>query len=310
MGLDIGSTTAKLVVLTPTKKVIYQKYCRHFSNIKNTALEMLNEVLTQYPDAKVTINISGSAGMRISEQIDIPFVQEVIACTEAVEYYIPETDVVIELGGEDAKIIYFENGVEQRMNAACAGGTGAFIDQIAALLQTDASGMNTYAKNHQKIYPIASRCGVFAKTDVQPLLNEGAQKEDIAASVFQSVVIQTISGLACGRPIRGKIAFLGGPLTYLSELRQRFIETLNLQPDEVIFPSGSEYFVARGAAFCSMKNESLALSDICQKLKTLSMVPKDATNTGLPPLFQNETEIETFRQRHQKAKVNRRNLAA
>lgn len=310
MGLDIGSTTAKLVVLTPTKKVIYQKYCRHFSNIKNTALEMLNEVLTQYPDAKVTINISGSAGMRISEQIDIPFVQEVIACTEAVEYYIPETDVVIELGGEDAKIIYFENGVEQRMNAACAGGTGAFIDQIAALLQTDASGMNTYAKNHQKIYPIASRCGVFAKTDVQPLLNEGAQKEDIAASVFQSVVIQTISGLACGRPIRGKIAFLGGPLTYLSELRQRFIETLNLQPDEVIFPSGSEYFVARGAAFCSMKNESLALSDICQKLKTLSMVPKDATNTGLPPLFQNETEIETFRQRHQKAKVNRRNLDA
>ena len=191
-------------------------------------------VLTKdYPDATYTMALTGSGAMSAANFLKIPFIQEVISCKRAVEKYLPETDIVIELGGEDAKIIYFDKFIEQRMNGTCAGGTGAFLDQMASLLNTDTAGLNELAKSYKVIYPIASRCGVFAKTDVQPLLNEGSRKEDIAASIFQAVVNQTISGLACGRPIRGKVAFLGGPLSYLPELRKRFIETLELKDNEI-----------------------------------------------------------------------------
>ncbi len=308
IGLDVGSITSKLVVLNTAGKTVYQKYCRHYSDIKNTTLQMLNEVLNRYPKAQVTMNIAGSAGISMARKVEIPFVQEVMACMEAVEYYIPETDVVIELGGEDAKLIYFRDGIEQRMNSACAGGTGAFIDQIAALLQTDAAGLNELAKNHQKIHLIASRCGVFAKTDVQLLLNEGISKEDIAVSVFQSVVTQTISGLACGRPIRGKVAFLGGPLTYLSELRQRFIETLKLAGSDVVFPPNSQYFVAYGAAFCSVKSKPVALSELCKRLEVYSLYSSGQGIDTLPRLFEGEKDLQAFRERHQLAKVPRGKL--
>ena len=229
VGLDVGSTTVKIVVMNENKETIYKDYRRHFSDTKNTVCDVLNELNEKYPNSKFTLALTGSA----AKFLGVSFIQEVVSCKRAVENYIPQTDVVIELGGEDAKIIYFDKSIEQRMNGTCAGGTGAFLDQMASLLHTDTAGLNELAKNHSIIYPIASRCGVFAKTDVQPLINEGAAKEDIAASIFQAVVNQTISGLACGRPIRGHIAFLGGPLNYLSELRNRFIETLHLSDDEI-----------------------------------------------------------------------------
>ena len=230
VGLDVGSTTVKIVVMDENLNVIYTNYQRHFSDTKNTVCNVLEDLLTRYPDAEFTLALTGSGAMSAAKFLDVSFIQEVVSCKRAVEKYIPQTDVVIELGGEDAKIIYFGKSIEQRMNGTCAGGTGAFIDQMASLLNTDTPGLNELAKSHKMIYPIASRCGVFAKTDVQPLLNEGAAKEDIAASIFQAVVNQTISGLACGRPIRGTVAFLGGPLNYLSELRQRFIDTLQSIP--------------------------------------------------------------------------------
>ena len=303
IGLDVGSTTSKLVVLNEENETVFLKYCRHFSDVKNTTVQMLREVSSKFPNAKAMMNITGSAGISMAKQVEIPFVQEVIACTEAVERFIPETDVVVELGGEDAKLIYFQNGIEQRMNTACAGGTGAFIDQIATLLQTDAAGLNQLAKGHEKIYPIASRCGVFAKTDVQPLLNEGARKEDISASVFQSVVTQTISGLACGRPIRGKVAFLGGPLTYLSELRQRFIETLKLKDEEIIFPENSQYFVAYGAAFFSHKSEAVSLEELCEKFERFSHSAANKELSPLPRLFVGEDDLQNFRNRHNLAQI-------
>ena len=251
VGLDVGSTTVKIVILDENDNILYSKYQRHYSDIRKTIYDVLTEAFSKYENCEASVNVTGSGGMLVAKWLDLPFVQEVVASTEAVERLIPETSVVIELGGEDAKIIFLENPVEQRMNGTCAGGTGAFIDQMAILLKTDASGLNELAKKHTTIYPIAARCGVFAKTDIQPLLNEGAAKEDIAASVFQSVVNQTISGLACGRRITGTVAFLGGPLNYLSELRQRFIETLGLTEDKIVFPVNSHLFVALGAAFTS-----------------------------------------------------------
>ena len=233
IGIDIGSTTVKFVILDTNKNIIHSRYERHYSDIRKTVAKILDSYYDEFKFARVTVSITGSGGMAIASSLGIKFVQEVIAGTKAIEVFLPETDVAIELGGEDAKITYFQGGIEQRMNGTCAGGTGSFIDQMAALLQTDATGLNNLAKNHKTIYPIAARCGVFAKTDVQPLLNQGAAKEDIAASVLQAVVIQTISGLACGRPIKGNVAFLGGPLHFLSELRNRFIETLELKDEEI-----------------------------------------------------------------------------
>ncbi len=217
LGIDIGSTTVKIAIIDETDRLLFSDYQRHYANIRETLSSLLTKALERLGDFVLSPVITGSGGLTLARHLNIPFVQEVICVASALELYAPKTDVAIELGGEDAKIIYFEGGnAEQRMNGICAGGTGSFIDQMASLLRTDAPGLNTYARNYQEIYPIAARCGVFAKTDIQPLINEGATREDLAASIFQAVVNQTISGLACGRPIRGHVAFLGGPLHHLS----------------------------------------------------------------------------------------------
>jgi predicted CoA-substrate-specific enzyme activase len=305
VGLDVGSTTAKLVALNEQNEIIFKSYMRHFADIKNTTLNLLNLLSEQFPNAKLKMNASGSSGIGLCEELGIPFIQEVVACTEAVKITEPNIDVIIELGGEDAKLIYLTNGLEQRMNSACAGGTGAFIDQIASLLNTDAEGLNKLAEKAEKIYPIASRCGVFAKSDIQPLLNEGARREDIAASVFQAVVNQTIGGLACGRPIRGNIAFLGGPLTFLTELRHRFIETLHLKDEHVLHSQDGHYFVAIGAALESEKNDSIDLKHIIQLLTEMNQSSLPSVSGRLGPLFTNKMDYQKFLSRHNRAKVEK-----
>ena len=304
VGLDVGSTTVKIVVMNSNLDTIYTNYTRHFSDTKKTVCDVLEKLVSDYPDNTFTVNLTGSGAMSAATFLDLPFIQEVISCKRAVEKYIPQTDVVIELGGEDAKIIYFDKFMEQRMNGTCAGGTGAFLDQMASLLNTDTSGLNELAKNYETIYPIASRCGVFAKTDIQPLLNEGARKEDIAASIFQAVVNQTISGLACGRPIRGKVAFLGGPLSYLSELRKRFIETLNLKDDEIIVPVEAHLLVAKGAALNSSHDNPISAQRLKSKIGMLKS-SKDQSSQPLAPLFYANSDYEAFKQRHDKDKVKR-----
>ena len=259
LGIDIGSTTVKVVVVDKNDICLYKNYVRHYSELFKTVLSMLYEVDKALPNESFKIMITGSGGLGFSSKLQLPFVQEVVALVEAIEKYIPETDVAIELGGEDAKITYLSACSEQRMNGVCAGGTGAFIDQMAQLIHIEIDELNELAKNYDTIYPIASRCGVFAKTDIQPLINEGAALENIAVSIFQAVVNQTISGLACGRPIRGRIAFLGGPLTFLSELRNRFIDSLDLKDDEIVFPENSQYFVALGAAEIAAQKTSVLL---------------------------------------------------
>ena len=246
LGIDIGSTTVKVAVLSPDKELLFSDYQRHYANIQETLSALIAEATEQLGELSVSPVITGSGGLTLANHLEIPFVQEVIAVASSLEHFLPQTDVAIELGGEDAKIIYFEGGnVEQRMNGICAGGTGSFIDQMASLLQTDATGLNEYAKNYQSLYSIAARCGVFAKSDIQPLINEGATKEDLSASIFQAVVNQTISGLACGKPIRGHVAFLGGPLHFLSELREAFIRTLKLDEEHALIPENSHLFAAR-----------------------------------------------------------------
>ena len=304
VGLDVGSTTVKIVVMNSNLETIYTNYTRHFSDTKKTVCDVLEKLVSDYPDNIFTVNLTGSGAMSAATFLDLPFIQEVISCKRAVEKYIPQTDVVIELGGEDAKIIYFDKFMEQRMNGTCAGGTGAFLDQMASLLNTDTSGLNELAKKYKTIYPIASRCGVFAKTYIQPLLNEGAKKEDIAASIFQAVVNQTISGLACGRPIRGKVAFLGGPLSYLSELRKRFIETLNLKDDEIIVPVEAHLLVAKGAALNSAENKPISAQVLKSKICMLKS-SKDQSSRPLEPLFYADSDYEAFKQRHDKDKVKR-----
>lgn len=301
LGIDVGSTTIKLVVLDTRQNIIFSVYKRHYSDIKAILDICLQECLSKIGNGKCEVAITGSGGLAAAEWLAVDFVQEVIASTRAVEEFIPQTDVVIELGGEDAKITYFTNGLEQRMNGTCAGGTGAFIDQMAGLLNTDGEGLNSLAMNSKIIYPIASRCGVFAKTDVQPLINEGARKEDIASSIFQAVVNQTISGLACGKPIRGKVAFLGGPLHFLSSLRQRFIETLNLKEGESIIPNNSHYYVAIGAALLAKKKIILeSLKDRLEK----SQISK-ASDSALEPLFKDDYEYSKFKERHSLSKVKK-----
>lgn len=309
LGIDVGSTTVKLIVLDDSNNIVYSKYERHMSNVFDKVAELLGDMEDELGDIEVNAVITGSGGMALAQILRIKFEQEVIACSKAIETIIPMTDVAIELGGEDAKITFFESTIEQRMNGACAGGTGAFIDQMAVLLHTDAEGLNEAAKEHTMIYPIASRCGVFAKTDIQPLINDGAKTADIAASIFQAVVNQMISGLACGHPIKGHVAFLGGPLQYLSELRKRFVETLELSDDEVIFPDNAKYFVAIGAAILA-KNESNKVS----LAKLIDIVrhadPAAAGGTAyLDPLFNSENELAEFRARHAGAKVKRADIA-
>ena len=307
VGLDVGSTTVKIVVMNDNLETIYCDYQRHFSDTKNTVCNVLSSLADKYPDSEFTIALTGSGAMSASKFLDLPFIQEVVSCKRAVEKYIPQTDVVIELGGEDAKIIYFDKSIEQRMNGTCAGGTGAFIDQMASLLHTDPTGLNELAKNHKMIYPIASRCGVFAKTDIQPLLNEGAAKEDIAASIFQAVVNQTISGLACGRPIRGKVAFLGGPLNYLSELRNRFIETLHLTDEEIIIPEEAHLLVAKGAAIDSINAHLITAQKLRSKIEVLK-ASHDDTSNPLSPLFSIDADYDEFKQRHEKDTVEKADL--
>ena len=308
IGLDVGSTTVKTVVMNEKLDVIYTSYDRHFSDTKNTVYNCLENLIKKYDKYNMTIALTGSGALSVSKYLDLPFIQEVVACKRAVEKYINTTDVVIELGGEDAKIIYFDKSIEQRMNGTCAGGTGAFLDQMASLLNTDTAGLNELAKNYKTIYPIASRCGVFAKTDIQPLINEGAAKEDIAASIFQAVVNQTISGLACGRPIRGNVAFLGGPLRYLSELRKRFIETLKLGKENVIVPEDAHLLVAKGAALDSTLYKSITSEKLKSKIVLLKSYHDEASNS-LSPLFVSESQYEEFKLRHSEAKVKRKDLS-
>ena len=310
-GIDVGSTTVKLAILDAKDQVVWSLYQRHHSDVRATIAQVLEAAARAgYGDKPMTIAITGSGGLLLAKWLDVEFVQEVIASKTAVETFIPKTDVAIELGGEDAKIIYFGQSIEQRMNGTCAGGTGAFIDQMAALLNTDAGGLNELAASHTTIYPIASRCGVFAKTDVQPLLNEGARKEDIAASIFQSVVTQTISGLACGRPIRGHIAFLGGPLQYLPELRKRFYETLDLDDEHIIVPENAHLFVASGCAAAGAEAEGIVperLNDVIERLHNLGDI-QGSEVTRLDPLFASDEEYNEFKQRHSAEKVETASL--
>ncbi|MCQ2610513.1 MAG: 2-hydroxyacyl-CoA dehydratase [Treponema sp.] len=323
-GIDVGSTTVKVVALDQDDKIIYSAYERHRADIRSTiikvvtqALEKIEEVMPLKDSQTLSVKVTGSGGLSVSQWLSVPFIQEVIAATTAVRKIIPQTDVVIELGGEDAKITYFDGGVEQRMNGTCAGGTGAFIDQMAALLETDAAGLNTLAAGASTIYPIAARCGVFAKTDVQPLINEGARREDIAASIYQAVVSQTISGLACGKPIRGNVAFLGGPLHFMDQLRYRFIETLKLKDEEIIVPENSQLFVAAGAAYSAERKIAWGpgeqhytyptVKEFRESLKNL--VGAELTEVQrLEPLFNTEEELEAFRKRHADQKALRGNL--
>ncbi|MDR1473587.1 MAG: 2-hydroxyacyl-CoA dehydratase [Lactobacillales bacterium] len=300
-GIDVGSTTVKLVIFAENQKCVFAEYERHFSDVLQATKKILQKaqkILGE--DCLISLTITGSGGMGLAKKLEIPFVQEVIACTKAVEELIPQTDVVIELGGEDAKIIFFKENLEQRMNGSCAGGTGAFIDQMATLLKTDAEGLNELAKDYQTIYPIASRCGVFAKTDVQPLINEGAAKEDIAASIFQAVVHQTIAGLASGRKIEGKVAFLGGPLFFLSELKQRFVETLDLSLDEIVSSENPQLFVALGAALFAHPEETKSLQEILRCLENEDKL--ETQIKSLPCLFSSAEELALFRERHKKAR--------
>lgn len=240
LGIDIGSTTVKAVVLTEDKLLKYKEYRRHFSDVKKAVSDQLKDIFGKLGNIKVKSVITGSGGIGLSKKIGIKFEQEVISSTRSIEEYNPDTDVVVELGGEDAKVTFLSGGIDQRMNGICAGGTGAFIDQMASLLKTDAAGLNELAKNFKVVYPIASRCGVFAKTDIQPLINDGASKADIAMSIFNAVVVQTVSVLSCGRKIEGNVAFLGGPLYFLSELRKQFARVLKLEDKNIIFPENAQ----------------------------------------------------------------------
>ena len=300
-GIDIGSTTVKLVILDDTDNIIFGKYKRHGAHTQETLCELLKEAKSVAGACELKVTITGSGSINLGKALGIDFVQEVVAVATALKKVAPQTDVAIELGGEDAKIIYFTGGLEERMNGVCAGGTGSFIDQMAALLRTDAAGLNMEAENYKQIYPIAARCGVFAKTDIQPLINEGATKADLAASIFQAVVNQTISGLACGKPIRGCVAFLGGPLHFLPELKKAFIRTLGLTPETTVDPENSHLFAAMGAAMESDQLKSVSIDDLISKLEKGVKVSFEMPR--LPALFENGEEFDAFCERHNRAVV-------
>ncbi len=308
IGVDLGSTTVKVLAADGELNILYKDYRRHFSDTLNTTIAVLSEVVNKFDNYKFRITLTGSGAISMSEFINVSFIQEVIACKKAVEEYPRGVDVAVELGGEDAKIIYFSNSVEQRMNGSCAGGTGAFLDQMAVLLNTNTEGINELAKNGTTIYPIASRCGVFAKTDIQPLLNEGAKKEDIALSIMQAVVNQTISGLACGKPIRGNVMFLGGPLNYLDMLRDRFIKTLNLKDEEIIIPEDAHLFVARGALLCNLESVPFTKDEMLEKIKSLSTF-KEEKSVSLEALFKSNNEYNKFKVKHKKESISTKDIS-
>ncbi|MDO4540600.1 MAG: acyl-CoA dehydratase activase, partial [Syntrophomonadaceae bacterium] len=315
LGLDVGSTTVKLVLMeADSYRPVWQAYRRHNTDVREAVLGILRdcsgEIMPagQRADLWTRPMVTGSAGLSVAQWLGVGFVQEVLACTGAIEAFAPDTDVIIELGGEDAKITYLSGQPEQRMNGICAGGTGSFIDQMAALLETDAAGLNRLAGRHKQIYPIAARCGVFAKSDIQPLLNDGAAREDIAASVLQSVVNQTISGLACGRPIRGKVAFLGGPLHFLPELRRTFIDTLKLAPGDAVCPQNAQYFVAVGAALAARQAAPQGLEVLLARAEEATELHTDF-GSALAPLFADEQQLDAFRERHARQKIARSQLS-
>ncbi len=318
LGIDIGSTTIKLIVLNKNNELVFSQYQRHFSNIQETLLKLILFAKSTLGNISFTSMITGSGGLSLAAWLGIPFIQEVVAVSKAITTFTPTTDVAIEIGGEDAKIIYFNNGIEQRMNGICAGGTGSFIDQMATLLQTDASGLNEKAKEYNVIYPIAARCGVFAKSDIQPLINEGAAISDIAVSIFQAVVSQTISGLACGKPIKGRVSFLGGPLHFLSELKERFVSVLGLTSEEVVESEHSHLFAAIGSALSAeamVEHNANGKLDSCngsfdQLIENLNKEKKaDFEIERLHTLFDNEKEYERFKERHEKSKVKKKALS-
>ena len=303
VGIDAGSTTVKLVILDQKGNILYKSYNRHFSKIREVILSELENARDILSDNKFTVAITGSAGYGISRETGIDFVQEVFASTLAIKKRLSDVDVAIELGGEDAKIIFLTDGFEERMNSSCAGGTGAFIDQMAHLMDVGNDELDDLSLNADIIYPIASRCGVFAKTDVQPLLNQGAKKENIAASIFQSVVDQTIGGLAQGREIKGKVLFLGGPLYFYKGLRKRFRETLNLDENTGILEEDAQIFVALGSAIYSADTKrSFEYSELYELISDKSRMIK--ITDIIPSLFDSEKEYEDFKKRHDRAKVN------
>ena len=305
-GIDIGSTTVKLAILDEANHLVYGNYCRHQANTQGALAELLKDAREKLGQCLLRVKITGSGAITLAKAMEIGFVQEVVAVASSLKFFYPQTDVAIELGGEDAKIIYFTGGLEERMNGVCAGGTGSFIDQMAALLQIDAGGLNKEAENYRQIYPIAARCGVFAKTDIQPLINEGATKADLAASIFQAVVNQTISGLACGKPIRGCVAFLGGPLHFLPELKKAFIRTLKLTPENVVDPENSHLFAAMGSALESDDAAEVSLVELIGRLEKGVKVSFEMPR--LPALFENQKDYDAFRQRHSQAVVRKENL--
>ncbi len=296
IGIDIGSTTVKVVVLDEQNKLLFRSYERHFSKVREKACEILSSIAPRFSGQDIRLVITGSAGLGVAKASGIDFVQEVYATAAAVNEYIPDTDAVIELGGEDAKIIFFGGALEERMNGSCAGGTGAFIDQMATLMNVTADELDTLSLKHEKIYPIASRCGVFAKSDIQPILNQGGRKEDVAASIFQAVVDQTIAGLTQGRELKGKIVFLGGPLHFLKGLRERFVETLKLDEAHAIFPEDGDCFAAIGAALCASDYDSMPF-DKALKLLEESREATTTLNTA-PQLFKSQEEYDEFCRRH------------
>ena len=296
IGIDIGSTTVKVVVLDEQNKLLFRSYERHYSKTRERACETLHSIQEMLQGKQVKLVITGSAGLGVANASGIDFVQEVYATAAAVNTYIPDTDAVIELGGEDAKIIFFGGALEERMNGSCAGGTGAFIDQMATLMNVTVNELDELSLKHEKIYPIASRCGVFAKSDIQPILNQGGRKEDVAASIFQAVVDQTVAGLTQGRELKGKIVFLGGPLHFLMGLRQRFVETLKLDADHAVFPEDGDCFAAMGAALCSSDYGERSFDEVLDRLE------KSVDSVGLvdtmPPLFDSQEEYDAFLTRH------------
>lgn len=306
-GLDIGSTTVKAVVEDDRYRTRYSTYRRHYSDIRLAVFTILRDIGAQLKAPAMTIEVTGSAGIGVAERLHLDFCQEVIAASHAVEQIIPEADVAIELGGEDAKITFFGATIDQRMNGTCAGGTGAFIDQMASLLDTDPKGLDELARGYKMIYPIAARCGVFAKTDIQPLINDGARHEDIAASIFQAVVNQTVSVLACGHPIRGKVVFLGGPLHFLPSLRQRFIETLKLGPKDVVIPEQANIFVALGASRIGRRGAVIEYDDLLKRMESYGEDAKTEV-PRLAPLFTSETEYEQFLADH-RLQAKRRDIS-
>ncbi|MDP4108569.1 MAG: acyl-CoA dehydratase activase [Bacillota bacterium] len=306
LGIDIGSTTVKLALLDENNNIIYKYYGRHFSKVRQKTTELIEELAPMLSGKEFRVAVTGSAGLGVARSAGLSFVQEVYAAQTAIETFLDGIDVVVELGGEDAKIIFLTGGFEERMNGTCAGGTGAFIDQMASLMSLSIEELDSLSFKHEKIYNIASRCGVFAKSDIQPLLNQGARKEDIAASIYQAIVNQTIAGLAQGRRIAGRVAFLGGPLSFQMGLRERFVETLKLSPENAVFPEDARYYIAIGAALCAYEKDSLTYDSLLESLKKAQT--SQNTIGSLPVLFESREAYDEFVERHNKVDAEREDL--